>query len=160
MLSQGVKLPCQQEFVFRQILPYWAGFFWYWCFYLLLPVSCPHFPKSNVQKIKIFEILGKRLWKEMFTDFKILLIKGVKCPRQESFLPFAFLEGFFTIGATICISQKMLCLPYAGFFLVYSKYLQKSRDSVCLVCRILNIHFKLFWYKIIQNRISSWCKLT
>ena len=31
---------------------------------------------------------------------------------------FALLAGFFGIGATIRIGREILCLPYAGFFLV------------------------------------------
>ena len=33
---------------------------------------------------------------------------------------FALLAGFFGIGATIRIGQEMLCLQYAGFFLVFA----------------------------------------
>ena len=43
-LINGVKLP-RKKVSFWQILPYWAGFFWYQCHSLRLKVFLPPFPK-------------------------------------------------------------------------------------------------------------------
>ena len=58
---KGFKLLCK-KMVFEQMLPYWAGYFWYQCFSLCLPpltkVQCPNFfgflnpwGKSNGNKL-------------------------------------------------------------------------------------------------------------
>ena len=57
-----------QSFIFKYSYP------------LLSTVLCPHFPKSNVLTFQIFGILGEQ--KEMVSDLKLLLIRGVKSPRH------------------------------------------------------------------------------
>ena len=39
--------------------------------------------------------------------------------RRKKMVNFALLAGFFCIGATIRIGREMLCLPYAGFSLIF-----------------------------------------
>ena len=48
-------------------------------------------------------------------------MKGVKSPRKKSFfyVNFAFVAGFFGIGATICMGREIFCLPYAVLFFVF-----------------------------------------
>ena len=45
LLIKGVKWPRKKKNVFGQILPYWAGFFWYWYFSLRLTVFLPPLPE-------------------------------------------------------------------------------------------------------------------
>ena len=66
------------------------------------------------------ESLVKGNGKKWSQILKLLLIKGVKLPRKM----------FFGIGATIRIGQEMLCLPYAGFFLMF--------DGLPVHCSSLN----------------------
>ena len=43
--NKGCKVDVQKKLFFGQILPYWAGFFWYWCFLLRLTVLKTPLPK-------------------------------------------------------------------------------------------------------------------
>ena len=72
-------------------------------------------PTSRNPMSKLFrfsESLGKSNGNKWSQICKLLLIKGKICRAVN----FAFLAGFFGIGATICIGREILCLPYAGFF--------------------------------------------
>ena len=68
----------------------------------------------------------------MVSDFKNFTYKGCKiaAPIKVCFLAiFASQAGFFGIGATLRIGQKMLCLPYAGlYFLTAKKFVNKNWD--------------------------------
>ena len=87
----------------------------------------------------------------MISDWKLLLIKGVKLSSKNIFLKqiFPYLQDFFGIGATFRVGQEILCLLYAGFFsfLLLSffqffwymcYYLHTSTDSVSPVCKTIS----------------------
>ena len=97
LLIKGVKLMRKKKLVFGQILPYWAGYFWYWCFSLRLTVLKTPLPKV-FKLFRFLESWGKsngKKWSQILK--KKLLIKGVKSPRQIFLLSenFALLAVFF-----------------------------------------------------------------
>ena len=58
---QRCKITAQKKLVFGQILPYWAGFFWYRCFSLRLTVFLPPLPKVQCPIfLDFFRILGEK----------------------------------------------------------------------------------------------------
>ena len=66
---------------------------------------CPHFPKTDVQKFRDSESLGKSNGKKWSKIKKKILIKDVKLLHKKGFflqiVPYR--EGFFGIGVTIHI---------------------------------------------------------
>ena len=58
----------------------------------------------------------------MVSDLKTFAHRGCKIAAKKKvcfLVNFALLAGFFCIIATIRIGREMLCLPYAGFFLLH-----------------------------------------
>ena len=93
LLIKGVKSSRKKKFVFGQI-----------------------FKGSGGYTTRIRRLFNKDR-EVMFSD---AIIEPVKSLRKKVFFSanFALLAGFFGIGATIRINQEMLCVPYAGFFLL------------------------------------------
>ena len=75
-----------KKLVFGQILPYWAEFFWYWCFSLRLTVFLPPLPEVQCPNHLDFQNPWKEFGQKWSQIWKLLLIKGVKLPRQKKFL--------------------------------------------------------------------------
>ena len=57
----------------------------------------------------------------MVSDLKTFAHKGCKIAAQN--------RNFFCIGATIRIGREILCLPYAGIFLILYQKLKKQGDN-------------------------------
>ena len=72
-------------------------------------------PMSNL--FRYSESVGKSNGKKWSHIWKLLLIKGVKSPREN----LALLANLFGIGATIRIGWEIQCLPYAGFLFYRNK---------------------------------------
>ena len=86
--------------------------------------SSPRFENfSSISKpIRFLKPLGEKEWKELVSDLKTFAHERCKIAAPNCFLflaNFALqVRFFFAIGATICIGQEMLYLPYAGLFLM------------------------------------------
>ena len=78
----------------------------------------------DIQMSNIFrdsESLGKSNGKKWSNIWTFLFVSGLKSPRKKKFFcccRFWLGPPSYGIGATIRIGREMLCLPYAGFFLM------------------------------------------
>ena len=71
---KGLKLQRKKKFVAGQILPYWAGFFWYRCYY-------PYWLKDSLSSVcGIFFIL---FWVKIGQLIRYMYLKRPNCPLKR-----------------------------------------------------------------------------
>ena len=86
------------------------------------------------------ESLGKSNEKKWSNIWTFLFGNGLKLPRKKKvFFCCWFCLGppSYGIGATIRIGREMLCLPYAGFFLIQTS--TPSRPVACLGAKVFKL---------------------
>ena len=123
---KGSKIAAANSFFFRFVLLY--------LFTLFKPLFTPTSWSLMSKLFRFSESLGKINGKKLSQIWKVLLKNGIKSPRIYLFIFFFFqfcLTGriIFVISATIRISREMLCLPYAGFFVLVLLYAHLKGSS-------------------------------